>query len=146
MVRFLAAKVLGSLRPVDEQGESILRHVGQGEIVSLELVRPRNVRHHAKLFALLSIVLQKQEHYKSVEDLLDVCKLSIGHCRTLMTKDGMVKVPSSISFVSMDQDEFNSFYDRACGWVVTEVIPGLKRKDLDAEVEAQLLAFGAPEG
>ena len=146
MTRFLVVKNLGVLRPVDEAGEEILRHVGQGEIVAVEMKRPRNVAHHRKFFAMLSIVLENQSYYKSVEDILDVCKIRIGHVRTVQTKDGEVKIPESISFASMDQDAFNGFYNRACGWVVTEVIPGLQRKHLDAEVEAKLLAFGAPEG
>lgn len=146
MARFLVVKNLGALRPVDEAGEEILRHVGQGEIVGVELNRPRNVRHHRKLFAMLSLVLENQSYYKSVEDILDVCKLRIGHCRTVRTKQGDVKIPESISFAAIDQDAFNDFYNRACGWIVTEVIPGLQRRDLDAEVEAKLLAFGAPEG
>ena len=146
MARFLMVKNMGALRPVDEAGEAVLRHIGQGEIVGVEVKRPRNVKHHRMFFAMLSIVLQNQDYYKSLEDLLDVCKLRIGHCRTLLTRDGEVKIPSSISFAQLDQDGFNDFYNRACAWVVTEVIPGLKRGDLDAEVEAALLAFGAPEG
>jgi hypothetical protein len=95
---------------------------------------------------MLQIVLENQDFYKSVDDLLDVCKLRVGHCRTVATKTGDLKIPESISFAALDQDGFNAFYDRACAWVVTEVIPGLQRKHLDAEVEAKLLAFGAPEG
>lgn len=144
-MRILVVKSLGALRPVDEAGEAVLRHLGQGEIVTVELKRERNIRHHRKLFAALQIVLENQTHYKSVEDILDVAKLRTGHCRTVMTRDGEVKIPESISFAAMDQDAFNTFYNRICGWLVTEVIPGLKRGDLDAEVEAQLMAFGAPE-
>ena len=146
MTRILVVKNLGALRPVDDAGEAVLRRIGQGEIVTVELKRERNVQHHRKLFAMLQIVLENQDYYKSIDDILDVCKLRIGHVRTVATKQGEVKIPSSISFAAMDQDAFNDFYNRACGWVVSEVIPGLQRKHLDAEVEAKLMAFGAPEG
>lgn len=139
-------KNLGALRPVDETGEAVFRHIAQGEVVTVELKRERNIMHHRRLFAMLQLVLENQEHYKSVEDLLEVMKLRIGHCRTISTKYGEVRLPQSISFAALDQDGFNDFYARACAWVIAEVIPGLKRKDLDAEVEAKLLAFGAPEG
>lgn len=142
MVRILVAKNLGKLQPIDEAGEAVLKKLGQGEIVSVELIRPRNVQHHRKFFALLQIILENQDFYKSIDDLLDVCKLRIGHVRTVQTKDGTVSIPESISFAAMDQDAFNAFYDRACNWVITEVIPGLAKKDLDAEVEEQLRAFG----
>lgn len=146
MARILTVKNLGSLRPIDEAGEAVLRRIGQGEIVSIELKRPRNVQHHRKLFAMLSIVLHNQEFYKSIDDILDVCKLRIGHVRTVMTRDGAVQIPKSISFSAMDQSDFDDFYNRACGWVISEVLPGLQRQLLDAEVATELMAFGAPEG
>lgn len=145
MARFLAKKRLGSLHPVDEQGESMLRKISPEDLLAVEVKRPRNGKFHRKFFAMLQIILENQSHYKSIDDLLDVCKLRVGHCRTIETRQGEVKVPASISFASMDQSEFEAFYDRACAWVVEEVIPGLQRSDLDAEVEAQLMEFGGIE-
>lgn len=146
MVRILVVKHIGALKPIDDAGEAVIRKLGQGEIVTVELKRERNIQHHRKLFAMLQIILENQDAYKSVDDLLDVCKLRIGHVRTVQTKEGIVRIPDSISFASMDQDSFNQFYDKACGWVITEVIPGLQRKDLDEEVADELRAFGQPEG
>ena len=142
MASFLMAKKLRGLYAIDEAGESAMRSIGQGEIISVEVKRPRNVQFHRKFFAMLSIILANQDYYKSIDDLLDVCKIRTGHCRTIVTRDGEVKVPMSISFAAMDDVAFAAFYDRAVAWVVTEVIPGLKRRDLDEEVEAQLVAFG----
>ena len=146
MAKFLMAKRLTGLYPVDEIGEAAMRKFGMGEIVSIEVKRPRNVAFHKKFFAMLQIILTNQEHYKSIDDLLDVCKLRIGHCHSVQTKDGEVRIPDSISFASMDSNAFDSFYDRACLWVCQEVIPGLDRLDLDAEVRAELIQFGTPEG
>ena len=146
MAKVLVVKSLGALRPIDVAGEAVFRHIGQGEIVRIELKRPRNLQHHRKFFAMLQVVFENQDAYKSIDDLLDVCKLRIGHCRTVATNNGDVQIPSSISFAAMDQDAFNDFYNRACGWVIQEVMPGLKLENLSDEVEAQLLEFGAPEG
>ena len=146
MARFLAAKTLGGLRPTDEAGESVLRKVGLGEVVAVDVKRPRNVRFHRKLFAMLHVILANQDHYKSLDDMLDVCKLRTGHCKTLQTRQGEVRIPKSISFAAMDDVEFGDFYDRACAWVVQEVIPGLERKHLDEEVAERLREFGRPEG
>lgn len=145
-MKFLAVKRLGGLQPMDEAGEAALRKVGLGEVVTAEVKRPRNARFHRNFFAMLQIILANQEHYQSLEDLLDVCKLRTGHCRTIQTKQGEVKIPKSISFAAMDDTEFSEFYDPACYWVVTEVIPGLERKHLDEEVASRLLEFGRPEG
>lgn len=143
MARVMMVKSLQSLHPADDEARALLRTIGQGEIVSVEVRRPRNVRFHAKFFAMLKIILDNQEHYKSIEDILDVAKLSVGHYRTIRTaKYGDVKIPNSISFAAMDNAEFSDFYDKVVAWIASDVIPGLKRKDLDAEVEAALLGFG----
>src|SRR3990167_11307330 len=142
MARALMVKSLQSLHPADDSARGLLHTIGQGEIVSVEISRPRNVQFHRKYFAMLKIVLDNQNHYKSIDDLLDVCKLAVGHYRTIETKHGLVKIPSSISFAAMDAAGFQVFYDKAVTWDASDVIPGLRRQDLDAEVEAQLLAFG----
>lgn len=143
-MKFLVAKKLSGLYPIDESGEDAVRQFGLREILSVEVKRPRNLAFHRRLFAMLQIILKNQEYYKSIDDLLDVCKLRIGHCRTIQTKDGEVRIPSSISFAAMDDIAFADFYDRASVWVVSEVIPGLSRTGLDEEVEAQLMGFGGP--
>jgi hypothetical protein len=136
-------KHLGSLRPADPNAEAFLAHTRVGQYVLVEAHRPRNPDHHRKFFAMLNIVLQNQEHYQSIDDLLDVCKLRTGHVKTIATKIGEVQIPKSISFASMDQTEFEAFYTRAVDWVCTEVVPGLERRDLDEEVANQLRKFAA---
>ena len=145
-MRILVVKKLNALYPVDEAGEAVIRKFGLGEIVSVDVKRPRNVAFHTKFFAMLQIILKNQDHYKSIDDLLEVCKLRTGHCHTVETKLGEVKITDSISFAAMDENAFADFYDRACKWVTTEVIPGLDRQGLDDEVRVQLQDFGAPEG
>ena len=146
MVKILVARKLHGLYPVDESGEAVIRKFASGEVVSINVTRPRNVAFHRKFFAMLNIILQNQDAFKSIDDLLELTKLRTGHCHTVLTKAGEVKITDSISFAAMDQDAFNDFYQRACAWVCEEVIPGLSQQDLDAEVAAQLQDFGAPEG
>ena len=146
MASFMAVKRLNGLQPIDEVGEAAMRKLHLNDVVNVEIKRSRNLAFHRKFFAMLQIILQNQDHYKSMDDLLDVCKLRTGHCRTVQTRQGEVRLPKSISFATMDDTEFADFYDRACAWVVTEVIPGLERQALDEEVAARLQDFGRPEG
>ncbi len=146
MASFMAVKRLNGLQPIDEVGEAAMRKLHLNDVVNVEIKRSRNQAFHRKFFAMLQIILQNQDHYKSMDDLLDVCKLRTGHCRTVQTRRGEVRIPRSISFATMDDTEFADFYDRACAWVVTEVIPGLERQALEEEVAAQLREFGTPEG
>ncbi len=136
-------KRLGAFRPTDDEGTEAMRKIGDGELVRVRWTRPRNIRFHRKFFAMLQIILANQEHYKSIDDLLDVCKLRIGHVRTVETAKGIERFPASISFANMDETAFGEFYERAIDWMLTEVIPGLQRQHLDAEVEDQLIGFAA---
>ena len=136
---------LGALRPAQDQDAEVWGHlkIADRDVVKVQISRSRNYRFHCKFFAMMGIIFKNQEHYKSGKNLLDICKLGIDHCDVIQTPRGVVRVPKSISFANMDDAEFSKFYDRAVDWVLSEVIPGLARQHLDAEVEAKLLGFAA---
>ena len=139
MTRIMVVKHLGSLRPVDEHAEGVLRSLGQGEIVTVELRKVRNVQHHRLFWALMSLVWEQLDHeeYPDVEDLVVRVKIATGHRQRIELEGGMVAfVPKSISFAKMDQAEFNLFFDRCCDWVAANVLPGVTREDLRQELEA----------
>ena len=137
----IMVKRLGAFRPTDDQGTEDMAKIGDGELVKITWSRPRNIRFHNKFFAMMGIVLKNQEHYQSMDELLGVCKLRIGHVTVVQTPHGEEMWPKSISWAAMDETEFSKFYDRAVDWVLREVIPGLQRQHLDAEVEDQLIGF-----
>lgn len=140
-MQILAIKNLGTLRPIDQAGEDAFKKIKNGAIVSVEVKAPRNVGHHRKFFAMLNIVFQNQDYYKSPESLLGACKLATGHVEIVRSKRGEIAIPLSISFAKMDQAAFDEFYSRAIDWVVSDVIPGLSKQDLDTEVAEQLRQF-----
>ena len=134
---------LRTLRPAQEQDAEVWGHmkIAEREVVKVQVSRPQNYKFRCKFFAMLGIIFKNQEHYKSVDDLLDVCKLGIGHVRVIQTSQGEIRLPKSISYAKMTAPEFDDFYNRAVDWVISEVIPGLQRQHLDAEVEAELVGF-----
>lgn len=138
---FICVNRLGVLAPCDEQGRDAIAKIGHGKQVLVTVKKSRNPYHHRKLFAMLNIVLQNQDYYKDTEQLLGACKLATGHVDLINTKHGVVGLPKSISFHSMDQLAFNAFYDRAVQWVVEDVIPGLSARDLDEAVAEALGRF-----
>lgn len=148
-------KALGNtLVPSTEDARKWLAGVKVGEVLRIKASRPRNIKHHQKFFALLQLIYENQEHYKSVNQILLAFKCHIGHGEWVISKkpmayrpDGSVSgwtpielfEPHSISFAKMDQGEFEAFYDKAVDFVTTVVIPGLPKGDL----EQQLLEFAA---
>jgi hypothetical protein len=122
------------LRPCDETGELALKRVGQGKIVTCNIKQPRNPQHHRLFFALMSKVFQNQEYFKTIEQMVTALKIALGHTDTIKTRRGEFVIPKSISFANMDQPAFDDFYNRAVDFVLAEVIPGLGRAELEAEI------------
>lgn len=134
MTALILRRDLGCLRPVDEAGEAALRKIKHGDLVTCEIKRPRNLQHHRLFYALMNLIHANQEHYATVEDIVTVFKFRCGHTKKIQTATGIVETPLSISFAAMDQDQFAAFYERAIDFVLTEIIPGLKRADLEREL------------
>lgn len=127
-------KNLSSLVPADEQALDMLAKIKHGDMVFVEVKRGRNVAHHRLFFAMLNLVFVNQWHYRSVDELLAAFKLAIGHVDVVRTRRGDIYIPRSISFASMDQSEFDMFYQRAIDFMINDVIPGLDRADLEREL------------
>ena len=134
-------KTLSGFAPASDAAKAFHQKISLNAIVELPGKRPRNPGHHRKFFAMLKIVLDNQDHYKCMDQLLAVCKLAVGHADVIRTKHGDVAIPKSIAWGKMTQAEFEVLYDNAVQWVTTEVIQGLSKTGLDEAVEQELLRF-----
>jgi Protein of unknown function (DUF1367) len=103
-----------TLVPADIHAEEMFNTIKDGKEVLLRVFKPRNVQHHRKLFAILNCVVENSEKYNDIEELLVIVKLAVGYATVVQGMDGeMYRVPRSISFSSMPQDEFERFFPRA---------------------------------
>lgn len=144
MPSLMLAKVQGAFRPVDPDGEDILRRIKEGDAIKVEWKRTRNVRMHRLFFALLDLVFRNQDHYESKEQMLIAFKVALGHCDTVILKTGQtVFIPKSISFGRMGQDEFAQFMDRSFDLVARHFLPNIEKETLRREVE-RMIAGDAP--
>jgi hypothetical protein len=138
VTRFLASRYLNSLRPTDEAGEDALRKIGNGELVQVEIKKPRNIRHHRLFWALMTVVWQNldQDRYPTVEDLAAAIKIAAGLRTRIELPNGDVGfIPGSIAFHKMDQTEFSEFYERVCDLIAKHFLPGVTSEELKGEVE-----------
>jgi hypothetical protein len=141
VAKLIFVKALNSLRPADPAGEDALRKIGNGELVQIEIRKPRSLAHHRMFFALMTIVHDNVDHesYPTVEDLVAAVKLLTGHRRRIVLPGGQeCFVPDSIAFHKLDQLGFSDFYDRVCDLVAKEFLPGVTSEELKAEVEAMI--------
>lgn len=139
MSKFLARRELGKLVPVDQAGEDALRKLRFGTFVTVEIKQPRNGRHHALYWVLVSEVFKHQSQYETVDQLHDALKLAAGIYTQLKMPSGVVyKIPGTIAFSDMDQTSFAEFYDRICDLVAEHFLPGVNIPELKATVESMI--------
>lgn len=116
----------------DETFERV-KKMAVGESIFMEWKPRRNYQFHKKLFSLLNFVYENQSHYKSVDNLLEAYKFKAGLFETIVTHKGHKHYKAkSISFHSMDNDEFEKFYSAAIDTSL-ELIP-MDRKELEDTV------------
>lgn len=138
-MRLLFRKNLGRLEPVDDAGEEAMRGIKHGSEVWVEVVRARNTQHHKLYWALVSMVFENQERYKTRDQLHDALKLAAGIYTQLVMPSGAVhKIPGSIAFDKMDQAEFSAFYNRVCDLIAEHFLPGVSSDDLKREVSSMI--------
>jgi hypothetical protein len=129
----------GKLVPADEASRAILSKIKTGDVVQVEVKRPRNIMHHRKFWALANVVYSNQEHYPSVDALVAALKAAVGHCDLVPGKGGnLVAVPKSIAFHKMNQSEFEAFYEKCLDVIAKHFLPGVETDALRAEVEGFL--------
>lgn len=142
-MKFLALKTLSGLTPADTGGEEALRKLKLGDVVRIEMTKPRNGSHHRLYWALISAVFQNQERYETPEQLHNALKIAAGIYEPLTMPNGTVyKIPGSIAFDKMDQIEFSAFFDRVCDLIALHFLPGVTSARLKADV-SQMVGIAA---
>ena len=126
-------KTQTGLIPDCEATIEILNKVKNGEGVILDYKPKRNYLFHKKLFALLNLIFQNQSHYKSIDNILEMCKFKAGYFETFVTHTGKIHYKAkSIAFDEMDNAEFEKFYSK-CIDVALE-LTGISQKDLEQQI------------
>ncbi len=145
MTKSLWTRGPAGLRPADAEAEKLWEKLGIGETVSCEVRRPRNVRHHRLYWALLNMVADNMGgEWKNFDTdaLHNFVKLKTGHATPVRypgAGDFVFWKPKSISFAAMDQEAFNSFFNRALDALVEYVVPHIPKEELRAAVESELV-------
>lgn len=132
-------KNLRGFEPADEDAIEALRKIKRGEVVRVELRRPRSHPQHNLAMAVLKLAFNNQDKYKRFDDLLIEVKLKCGHYREhITTKGKVIYVPKSIAFESMPQDDFNVFFEKMIDVVLDDILPGVDEGDFREEVLAMV--------
>lgn len=141
MVQAVFRKRGNALVAVDQDGLDILSAIRDGRDVMATVKTPRNPKHHRLLFAALKFVVAHADTFQDTENALLALKIACGLVDTYIDADTgkTFFIPRSIAFESMDQLEFNNFFDRAV-YVITSrwMPPGTTAESVRKEIEAMV--------
>lgn len=113
MKLFLIKNENGTLSPAYDSDREQLEKHKINEIREYQSKGIRNVKFHRKFFALINMVFSNQDVYKNIDHLRSDLIVAAGFYDVTYDFHGTeVLRPKSISFASMDQDEFENLYSR----------------------------------
>ena len=114
----------------------------EGEIYTCEIRKSRNLKFHRKFFALVRLTvdnlphnLQDSLHIYTEDDMLTQFKIDLGLVSFVQVGNREVLKERSISFASMDETQFDGFYQRCLTLVLKKYLAGTSRRDLLDNIE-----------
>lgn len=97
------------------------KKVKTGEAYFYEVKKPRNYKFHRKFFALIKLVFDNQERYSNMEYLRKDLIICSGYYDKRYDLHGVeVYEAQSLSFSSMDEDEFSELYNSVVDTICRE--------------------------
>jgi len=116
----------------DDAAAEVLRKWKPGVMIEVQVNKPRNNMFLRKFFAMLNIVFKNTDKFKSMDELLYFVKIETGHTDIVELKTIAFRIPRSIAFNKMSEDEFGQFYNKAVDVCLLEV--PIDRADLADQV------------
>jgi hypothetical protein len=139
-------RTIHGLQGADDASEAAIRSFGIGNTIKAKLTLARNLDFHRKVMALIHIAFENQDKYNDFDIFLDVIKILAGHVVFIPGPDNTkIAVTKSISFGKMDELEFREFYKKVFEVVVTKIMVGVDRGELDKEVLMRVRNFMGKE-
>ena len=133
---YLVKMANGCFAPASVDDADIAKKFKAGEVYPAKIWKKRNVLFHRKFFALMNYVLENQEKYENLEDLITEVKLRAGwYVEHVTLKGKMVYIPKSISFENMDDTDFEKLFSKAIDIVIKWFIKEMNAEKLDLIVD-----------
>ena len=129
-------RTLAGLAPADEDSALRLRKIPAGDLVTVDVKRPRNLAQHRRYWLLCSLVAINHESLADAESVHQCLKLLTGWTDKVALKSTgeILMVPRSISFTKMDAGEWDDYYARARDAVCEHLLPGVALPELEEEI------------
>jgi|SRR5215472_1843812 len=129
------------LCPANRVAVAAFHKLADGERTTIKFGSKRSVAQNQMYWGVLEQVVAATGRWRTAEELHIALKVATGHVDIVQLIDGrMVKVPGSIAFDHMNQDEAQAYYDAAFRVICDEVMGGMAVEDLLAHTGARIAA------
>ena len=131
------------LVPLYDSDYQLKTKLKNGMVVKCKLSNPRNYRFHKKFFALVRLTMQNLPDHLAYQwkihteaDMLKRFKRDLGYFTCSINELGEREIEyKSISFASMEQHEFERFFNECLSVVINVYLQGIDKVDLMEELE-----------
>ena len=139
-----------ALLPAHEADAAVVAKWKTGDYIECKVSRPRNAQFHRKFFALMNYgfecfepeakIWSGQVAQKSFTRFWKDVVILCGRAKVVLDIQGDVHMEAdSISFASMDEDEFSALYERAITVLIERaILTNQNRDEVNAVVEHML--------
>lgn len=123
----------GTLVPANDKARSWMVKAKPGDLVNVDAIRKRSLKHHNKYWKLLSIVAENSETFTAPRQVHMAIKATLCHGKwiTVHPKSPPIFCEDPTNFGSMDQEAFSAFYSAAVNVVLKYLMPGVDPDTLD---------------
>lgn len=126
-------RIGGGLYAADHRACDFIDRIAEGEEVAVRLMKGRAVPRNAFYWRVLDRIVKTIGPWKDAYDLHDALKVAAGHTKAVQLLDGRhIRVPDSVSFDRMSQQDAAAYYDAAFRLISQEILAG---KDVEAFME-----------
>ena len=137
MTRLFLKRTLNGWTEADDTSKAGARKFEVGKTYRAEIVRPRSLKSLHRYWALVQLILDNTDQFKSKEQLHDYLKIRAGHCTPIVAKSTgeTFLVANSIDFDTLDESAFAEVWSRIINVVCEDILPGISQDELVLEVQ-----------
>jgi hypothetical protein len=135
-VKVALARTLSGWAPGDDEAIRVSRRWEPGEIVIVDLKKTRVYKSLKRYQALLTLVFENSPKFKSRDQVHQYLKIRAGHATRIEIEgtDQVLLLADSIDYDTLDELEFQEVWSRVKDVVCDDIIPGLKKPELELEI------------
>ena len=120
-----------SLIPHDDDTKKYIDRRSVGQILVAEVKMARNYENHKRFFAFITQTFGMQDHFTELEAYRYWLTMKCGFFETIVAPNGVAMFkPKSISFESMEEDEFIELFSAAIDVFLDSFGNGLTESDV----------------